>query len=112
MRRTRRRADREGSACTPRARRHLRLPGKLPCSCRLAALDRAPREKLRHGLRNLERLTFIEARIAMGEIAAAEVLMAKLTAAAETLRHVRARHLQVHAAGVNAFGCRDLEEAS
>src|SRR4051794_3148673 len=80
-------------------------------SCRIGALRCALRQKLRHGVRNIQRLAIVKPRIAVREIAAPEVLARQLEASADTFRHVGSRDLQVHSARIRTLGCRNSEEA-
>ena len=47
----------------------------------------------------------------MREVASAEILAREMRASADAFGHVGARHLEMHAAGVDALGRSDLEEA-
>ena len=62
--------------------------------------------------RQIDRLGAVQARIAMGVIARGQVLLRHRRCAAQTLGHLLARHLNVHAARISAFGGQNVHEAA
>src|SRR5687768_585630 len=59
----------------------------------------------------LQRLAGVEARIAVGVVAVGEAVLGHRLGAADALGHVLAGHLEMHAAGMGAFGAMHREEA-
>ncbi len=74
----------------PRCSPNRSLPGRL--------------QVLRHQEGQFERLVCVQARVAVGVVAVARVVLDQRPGAAEAFGDVLARHLQVHAARVDAFG--------
>src|SRR5690242_16165234 len=85
-------------------RRILLVITVLPAALLLAQLLRDEESKL-------ERLAGIEARVAMGMVAIVEIIVGDGHGAAGAFGHVLARHLDMNAAGMGAFGLMHAHEA-
>src|SRR5262245_3533789 len=79
---------------------------------RLAPVGASGAQLLGDHERQIDGLLAVEARVAMRVIAAGEILLLHLRGAAQTLRHLLARHLYVHPARISALGRQDGRECA